>query len=131
MSHRQLFSTAGMLAATAAAVALVSALAPAQDPFGAPMPKAGAPQAGGAPQAADPFGGAAQPGAAKPAAPAAVADPNKQEPLAIQILRDSNPKTPAELMQAAQTTLRFGRPDESKRYLGLLLAAKPADDALA
>ncbi|HZN33626.1 MAG TPA: hypothetical protein VFB80_07395 [Pirellulaceae bacterium] len=130
MTHRLWISTFGILAASAAAVVLVGALAPAQDPFGAPMPKAGAPQAGGAPPAADPFGGAAQPGAARPAA-AAPADPSKQDPLAIQILRDSNPRAPAELMQAAQTALKFGRPDETRRYLGLLVAAKPADDALA
>src|SRR5262245_8428538 len=138
MVLRQLISAACLLAASAAAVLLVEALAPAQDPFAVPTPKAGAPAAGGAPPAADPFGGAAPAGGTAPAGGAQAAapvapsvSPAGPEPLAIQVLRESKLTTPSELLQAAQTTLQLGRPDESKRYLGLLLAAKPADDALA
>jgi hypothetical protein len=135
MHHRFWKSTLGLTTAAVAAAALVCAAAPAQDPF-APMPKAGEPPAPAPPGApADPFGGAvpaaAPAPAAAPIAPAAAAAAAAPDPLAIQILRESNPTTPAALMDAAQAALQFGRPDESKRYLGLLLAAKPTDDALA
>jgi hypothetical protein len=78
----------------------------------------------------DPFGaGGARPG---PAAPAeSPADVTKREPLVIQQIRDSKPTTPAELMKAAQATLQFGRPDETRRYLALLLAAAPPENQLA
>ena len=83
------------------------------------------------PGEADPFGaGGATPGG--PAAPEAPSfDVTKREPLVIQQIRDSNPTTPAELMQAAQATLQFGRPDETKRYLAKLLASTPAENVLA
>jgi len=68
-----------------------------------------------------------KPGAA--ATPAA--DAGKPPPLAIQILRDSNPTTPEALLRAAEATYQLGVLDESKRYLASLLAAKPADDVLA
>jgi hypothetical protein len=117
----------GQLTAVASSLALVCALAPAQDPFAEPMPKAGAP-----PADADPFGAPAPPAGAA-AAPAAgpPIDTSKPEPLPIQILRDARLTSPAELIRAAQAMLQFGRPDESKRYLALLVAAKPADEALA
>ncbi len=121
-----------LLVAAAASLALLCAFAPAQDPFAPPMPKAGAPAEGAAPPDADPFGAPA-PRAGAPVAPAAGApiDTTKPEPLPIQILRDANLTAPAELIRAAQAMLQFGRPDESKRYLARLLAAKPADEALA
>ena len=95
------------------------------------MPKAGAAAAAEQPPAADPFGGAAPPAAG--AAGGSRARRRrliraKPEPLAIQMLRDSNPTTPVELMRRRKSTLQFGRPDESKRYLAELLAAKPADE---
>jgi hypothetical protein len=78
----------------------------------------------------DPFGaGGARPG---PAAPAETpADVTKREPLVIQQIRDSKPTTPGQLMQAAQATLQFGRPDETRRYLALLLAEAPPENQLA
>jgi hypothetical protein len=97
----------------------------AQDPFADPAPGAAAPMP---PMGeADPFGGASAPGAA----PIGGADPTKREPFVIQQIRDSKPTTPAELMRAAQATWQFGRPDEAKRYLGGVLAAKPAEAELA
>jgi hypothetical protein len=80
----------------------------------------------------DPFAAPARP-AAEAAAPkaAAAAESDKPEPLAIRLLRASNPTTPRELMQAAQSALQFGRPDEAKRYLAKFVAEKPADEALA
>src|SRR5262245_9021230 len=121
-----------LAAAAITTVVLAGALATAQDPFGAPMPKAGQPAAG-APPGADPFGGAAvpPPAAGKAAASPAATDASKAEPLPIQVLRESNPTTPGDLLRSAHVAHQFGRPDEAKRYLGLLAAAKPADDALA
>src|SRR5262249_13250590 len=82
----------------------------------------------------DPFAAPPKPapgavGAAAAKAPVA-GDSAKPEPLAIQLLRASNPTTPQELLRAAQSALQFGRPDEAKRYLAKLLADKPADEAL-
>ena len=77
----------------------------------------------------DPFGGAAKPAPAG-GKPAAVPITPIIEPLVIQQLRDSNPTTPQELMVAIEATLQFGRPDETKRYLARLLAAKPPEDDL-
>jgi hypothetical protein len=83
----------------------------------------------------DPFGGAGpKPAAAAPAAGAKAAAPpdvTKRDPLVIEMLRASNPTTPEQLLSAAQSALQFGRPDECKRYLAKLVAAKPGDDALA
>src|SRR5262245_8699968 len=81
----------------------------------------------------DPFAAPPKPAAgAAGAAKAPVAeDSAKPEPLAIQLLRASNPTTPQELLRAAQSALQFGRPDEAKRYLAKLLADKPADESLA
>jgi hypothetical protein len=90
--------------------------ASAQDPFGAPPPAA-APAAA----AAD-----AQPKSAQPAA-----TPAQPDPLPIRLLRDSNPTTPLDLLRAAELTLEFARPDETKRYLAKLLAATPTDETLA
>lgn len=93
---------------------------PAQDPF---APAAGAP--------------AAKPAAA-PAAPAKT--PKKLEdlpPLAenernpvVLAIRESNPKTPDELMFAVQTLIDIGRTDEAKTYLKKLLESTPSQDAL-
>jgi hypothetical protein len=85
----------------------------------------------------DPFGAAPQPApaeappqpVARPAAPAV--DPTKPEPLAIEMLRASNPSSPQQLIAAARAAFDFGRPDEAKRYLARLVESKPADDALA
>jgi hypothetical protein len=112
------------LLAAALAVLLGAPAAFAQDPFAAPP--AGAPMP--MPGEVDPFG----PGGAKPppAATPAEADSTKREPLVIQQLRDSNPTTPSELMRAAQAALQFGRPDETRRYLAILLAAAPPENQL-
>lgn len=70
----------------------------------------------------------------KPGDPAKAPPPaslTTREPLVIQQIRDSKPTTPAELIRAALATWQFGRPDESKRYLAILLAAKPAEADLA
>jgi hypothetical protein len=94
---------------------------PAQEP-------AAAPQAGGKGEP-DPFGAGAKPaGKAKAEAAAELAKP---EPFAIQVLRDSNPTTPLELLRAAQAVLQYGRPDECKRYLAKFVASKAADEAMA
>src|SRR5262245_53894951 len=83
----------------------------------------------------DPFAAPPKPAAGAAGAAAAKApvaeDSAKPEPLAIQLLRASNPTTPQELLRAAQSALQFGRPDEAKRYLAKLLADKPADESLA
>src|SRR5436190_2063598 len=86
----------------------------------------------------DPFGAAPKPAADGAAASTkkspdleAAARDAKSDPLAIQLLRASNPTTPRELLQAAQSALQYGRPDEAKRYLAKLLGVKPADKALA
>ncbi len=80
----------------------------------------------------DPFGAAPKRAAdtAAPKAPVST-ESAKPEPLAIQLLRASNPTTPRELLQAAQSALEYGRPDETKRYLAKLLADKPTDENLA
>src|SRR5438094_5832920 len=79
----------------------------------------------------DPFSAAPKPAAPAAAKPPVAAESGKPEPLAIQLLRASNPQTPRELLQAAQSALQYGRPDETKRYLAKLLADKPADATLA
>jgi hypothetical protein len=81
----------------------------------------------------DPFGAPPKPATAAAGAATAptAGESDKPEPLVIQLLRASNPTTPRELMQAAQSALQFGRPDEAKRYLAKLVADKPADEALA
>lgn len=90
--------------------------AAAQDPFGAdPMPAAPMPGAG------DPFGAGGT--APKPTTPKLDESP-VEEPAVIQQLRESKPETATKLLEAAHATLLFGRPDESKRYLAQLLAAK-------
>ena len=120
------------LPSLALSFAALFALAPnarAQDPFSDP-PAGGRPMPMPMPGEVDPVGaGGAKPGPAAPAEPST--DVTKREPLVIQQIRDSKPTTPAELMQAAQATLQFGRPDESRRYLALLLAAAPAENLLA
>ena len=103
----------------------------AQDPFADPMGKA---PAGADPAAPanpdDPFGpGGAKPAEEKPKTDEAPRDIN--EPFVIQQLRDSNPATPVDLLSAAQTVFRFGRPDETKRYLAALLASNPKEEDLA
>ncbi|MDX1945102.1 MAG: HEAT repeat domain-containing protein [Pirellulaceae bacterium] len=78
----------------------------------------------------DPFGA----GGPKPAAgpkPGAAPIAPLEDPLVIKQLRESNPTTPQQLLVAAEATLQFGRPDETKRYLAQLLAAKPPEDDLA
>src|SRR5262245_26653079 len=86
-----------------------------------PAPPIGAALAQEDPFAAPPKPAAGAPGAAATKAP--VADESaKPEPLAIQLLRASNPTKPQDLLRAAQSALQFGRPDESKRYLAKLLA---------
>jgi hypothetical protein len=91
-----------------------------EDPFGAP---AGRP-AEAAPPAEAPRRAAKGKAGETPEPPAPV-------PLVIELLRRSNPTTPQALMEAAQAAFRFGNPDEAKVYLTKLLAAKPADEALA
>src|SRR5262245_60087606 len=83
----------------------------------------------------DPFApGAAKPaaeGAAPPAARPLLVDPTKRDPLSIELMRAARPTTPEQLLGAAQGALQFGRADEAKLYLAKLLAAKPADEAIA
>src|SRR4051812_39285503 len=94
----------------AAALAVVSATLAQEDPFGAaPKAAAGAPKKDLDPRPSEP----------------------KPEPLAIQLLRASNPQSPRELLAATQSALQYRRPDEAKRYLAKLLTDKPSDDALA
>ena len=85
------------------------------------------------PMGADPFGaGAVQPAApAKKGAAAAPDDLPRNEPLVIIQLRESNPTTADQIISAAAAVLRFGRPDECKRYLVKFLAVKFPDDELA
>lgn len=129
-----IYDSIRFVAAGLASAGLICAVAPAQDPFGAPMPKAVAPAAGGAAPPADPFGGPPAPGGEKVAPPVAgaiVPPAFKPLPPQLQALRDANPTAPADVLRAAQAALAFGRPDETQRYLAALLAAKPADDVLA
>jgi hypothetical protein len=80
----------------------------------------------------DPFGDKPKPAAgAAGAKPVLPPDPIQRDPLAIELLRASNPTTPEQLISAAQSALQYGRADECKRYLAKLLADKPPDDALA
>ena len=85
----------------------------------------------------DPFGAAPAPqppaeAAPRPAAKADLAaDPTKPDPLAIEMLRASKPNTPPQLISAARSAFDFGRADEAKRYLAMLVESKPADEALA
>lgn len=97
----------------------------AQDPFAAP----GAAPAAGAPKAApaDPFGKAGAPGAKVDDLEAAAL---AAEPLVIRQFRESNPTTPAAIVQAARAVLQYGRPDEAKFYLARLLGLKPDEAAL-
>src|SRR5262245_3417819 len=111
-----------------AVAAMAVAMGHAQDPFAAPP--AGAPAAGEKKEG-DPFAAGE-----KTAVPAAAgkkkeAAPPPPDTLAIKLLRDTNPTTPAELLRAADAALALERPDESKRYLAKLVAAQPADDVLA
>ncbi len=111
MMGRLLNPTSPLPAALLAALALVagwSLTTWAQDPFGAPAAKTDTKRVD---TAAD-----------LPAAP---------EPLALQQLRESNPTTPTQLMHAAEAAYRFGRPDETKRYLGLLIESRPTSEAIA
>ena len=55
----------------------------------------------------------------------------RQEPIVILQLRERNPSTPHALVEAAKITLDYGRPDEAKKYLAKLLAAKAEASVLA
>jgi HEAT repeat protein len=73
----------------------------------------------------------AAPGPKKPGdKPDADAPPPPDTPAVIAI-RDSNPTTPIELLKAADAMLNLGRPDESKKMLAKLIAAKPDITTLA
>lgn len=63
-------------------------------------------------------------------APGAEPEVQRREALAVQTIRESNPKTAEQLLRAAEMTLDFDRPDEAQRYLTQLLDAKPAAAAL-
>jgi hypothetical protein len=78
----------------------------------------------------DPFGAAPKPAAA-PTKAEPIPDESKRDPLAIELLKASNPAGAQELLRAAQISFQYARPDEAKRYLTKLLAEKPADDVLA
>jgi len=78
----------------------------------------------------DPFGAAPKPAAA-PTKIEPIPDASKRDPLAIELLKSSNPAGAQELLRAAQISFQYGRPEEAKRYLTKLLAEKPADDVLA
>lgn len=83
--------------------------------------------------AQDPFGNKM----AVPVAPAGGKDDKAESAVirgdhpVILAIRDSKPTSAAELIQAAEATLDFERPDESKRYLTVLLEKKPATADLA
>jgi hypothetical protein len=95
----------------------------------AQAPPVGGAVAGGGGGEPDPFGAGGKP--ATGAKTEAAVDLTKTEPFPIQVLRESNPTSPRELMRAAQAVLQFGRPDECKQYLAKLLASKPTDESLA
>jgi hypothetical protein len=110
-----------------------ASIARAQDPFAPPKPGGAAAAPGDAPAPPapqDPFG--AGPAAKAPAADKAKGPqlPEEQLPFVLQQLRDSDPKTPQAILQAANAVLQFGRPDEAKRYLEQFLAAKFPEDQL-
>jgi hypothetical protein len=77
----------------------------------------------------DPFG--AKKGPMPMASEAAPEPERRNEPALIQVIRESNPTTPVELVTAARQVLDYGRADEAKRYLTKLLEAKADDAALA
>lgn len=122
---------AALLGAAAMFVASWLPVAAQDDPFGAPAadaPKAAADPFGAGPEDADADAGKERMTGAKPAPPLVARGP---EPAAVLQIRESNPTTPSQLVSAAETTLAFGRPDEAKRYLAQLIAAKPDPEALA
>jgi CheY-like chemotaxis protein len=80
----------------------------------------------------DPFGGGGAPPAARPKSDDPPADVIPQaEPLVLQQIRESNPIAADQLIEAAAAVLRYGRPDECKRYLTKFLAGKFPEDDLA
>lgn len=86
--------------------------------------------------AAQPGGDVFNPGAAQPAAPKKPGEADeveipRVEPLVILQIRESNPTTADQLIEAAAAVLRYGRPDECKRYLTKFMAVQFADDELA
>lgn len=83
--------------------------------------------------AVDPFGNQVPAGPAAPAKKGPEQPPEiiRSESLVIQQIRDSNPTTPDQIIGAAAAVLRFGRPDECKRYLAKFVAAKFPDNDVA
>ena len=56
--------------------------------------------------------------------------PEAEDPL-VQAVADSAPSTPPELVRAARTLAGLDRPEEARKYLKALLAAKLSDEDLA
>ncbi|QDU25936.1 hypothetical protein ETAA8_10080 [Anatilimnocola aggregata] len=80
---------------------------------------------------ADPFGdGAGDPKPTKREAGEAADIPRAESEVILQ-LRESNPKTPEAILQAALAVQNFGRDDEAKRYLTKFLDAKFPEEDLA
>lgn len=105
----------------------------AQNPFN---PFGGAkPQGAGAGQPPDPFA----PGkpAAKPKAPVGKPEPGdlppieKEEDPAVLTIRESDPKTPDELIFAIETLFDMDRPVETKFYIRKLIDLRPNQEVLA
>ncbi len=84
--------------------------------------------------AQDPFGGAnidPAPAVEKKDDKKQPAGPPPTEDIVILALRESNPTTPEELTSAAQKMMDYGEPEEARRYLAKLIAAKPDVGQLA
>lgn len=117
MTARLFFNRTALLVSLAWASPLVAQAPPAgeADPFGEPAPAAAAAEA--------------PPPAPKPAENAPKT-PQETDRFVLEI-RAAAPKTPAELTRAIQQMLDHGRPDEAKRYLEQLNAARPDMAGLA
>ena len=102
-----------LLVAAAVLLPVAWSLAPAQDPFA---------EGAKAPEPADAKG-------KKTKLPKV--DLAKPKPLTIQLLEESKPTTPQQLLKAAEIALNIGEPEESKKYLAGFMAAKPDESALA
>jgi len=110
---------ASFLIAILLGVGLLTASAPAQDPFGGGI---------------DPFGGTGEatpldPGDATTETKAQPKDDGETDPVVLAI-RKSNPTTAVELGLAIRNVVNLGRPDEAKKYIGQLLEGSPDESTL-
>jgi len=121
------------------ALAFITQVAFAQDPFGAAPAGGGNPfGAGGggdpfgtgAPPADNPFGAGGTPkGPAPTATDAGPAVSLSSDPL-IAAVAESKPTTPPQLMRAITALTRYGAHEEAKRYLRQLQASEPSEEVL-